>query len=81
MNFHEFHDQLTQVKTGHLLEKETKVLIAIDGPHCTVQNLFYYSTCILPDYMAHEMTKDFSKNSHFENMIFGFLLRCQNSLR
>ena len=38
-------------------------------------------TCILPDYMAHGITKEFWKNGHFENRRAGFLLRCQNSLR
>ena len=33
------------------------------------------------DYVAHEITKEFLKNSHFENMTAGFLRRCQNSLR
>jgi hypothetical protein len=28
---------------------------------------------ILLDYVAHEITKDFGKNSHFEDMIAGFL--------
>ena len=31
--------------------------------------------------MPHEITKEFKKNSHFENMTAGFLLRFQNSLR
>ena len=30
--------------------------------------------------MAHDISKDFLKNSHFENMTAGFLLRCKNSL-
>ena len=38
-------------------------------------------TCILPDYVAQDITKDFWKNIHFENTTAGFLLRCQNSLR
>ena len=42
---------------------------------------FYFFTCILPDYVAHDITKEFWKNSHFENMTAGFLLRCQNWLR
>ena len=38
-------------------------------------------TCILPDYMGHEATKQFLKSSHFKNMTVIFILRCQNSLR
>ena len=30
-------------------------------------------TCILPHYAAHDITKEFWKNSHFENMTAGFL--------
>ena len=30
--------------------------------------------------VPHDITKDIWKNSHFENMTTGFLLRCQNSL-
>ena len=41
----------------------------------------YFFTCILPNYVPHEITKIFWKNSQFENMIAGFLLRWQNSLR
>ena len=29
---------------------------------------FYFSTFILPDYVSHESSKEFWKNSHFENM-------------
>ena len=42
---------------------------------------FYFFTCILTNYVAHDITKEFWKNSHFENMTAGFLLRCQNWLR
>ena len=31
-------------------------------------------------YLAHAITKDLCKNSNFENIRAGFLLRCQNSL-
>ena len=40
--------------------------------------LFIY---ILPGYVAHEITKEFWKSSHFENITAGFLLRCHNTLR
>ena len=40
-----------------------------------------FFTCILPDYMAHDITKEFWKNRHFENITAGFPLRCKNLLR
>ena len=43
-------------------------------------NLNFF-TCISPDYMAHDISKEFWKNSHFENVTAVFLQRCQNSLR
>ena len=39
-----------------------------------------FFTCILPDYVFHEIPKEFWKNNHFENMRASFLRRCQNSL-
>ena len=45
------------------------------------RNWFYFSICILPDYLPHESQKEFCNNSHFENTRAGFLLRCQKSLR
>ena len=59
---------MTQVNCKFLLMKSSK-------------KTFNFFTCILPDYVAHEITKEFWKNNHFENMTAGFLLRCQNSLR
>ena len=61
------------------LEKETKVYqrFLIEKK----SEFFYSFTYIFPDYMAHEITKEFRKNRHFENMTAGFLLRCQKSLR
>ena len=41
---------------------------------------FHFCTCILPDYVPHESSKEFVKNSNFENMRAGFLGRCQKSL-
>ena len=41
----------------------------------------YFFTYILPNYVFHEITKEFGKNGHFENMTAGFLLRCHNSHR
>ena len=46
-----------------------------------IKNLSYSFTCILPDCVANEITKEFWKNSHFENRRAGFLLGCQNSVR
>ena len=46
-----------------------------------IQKLFHFFTCILPDYMAHGIPKEFWKSSNFENMTAVFLLRCQNWLR
>ena len=40
-----------------------------------------FFTCILPDYMFHESSNEFWKNSHFGNMRADFLWRCQNSHR
>ena len=42
---------------------------------------FYFFTCILPDYVVHEITKKNWPNCHFENRTADFLLRWQNSLR
>ena len=39
------------------------------------KNWFYFFTCTLPDYVAHEITKEFWKNNHFEKITAGFLLR------
>ena len=46
-----------------------------------LKKLIYFFICILPNYVPHEIIKDFLKNSHFENMTDGFLLSCQNTLR
>ena len=45
------------------------------------KKILYFLICILPNYAPHEITKEFWKNSQFENMMTDFLLRCQNSLR
>ena len=34
---------------------------------------FYFLTCISPDYVSHESSKEFWKNSHYWNMRAGFL--------
>ena len=46
-----------------------------------VQKLSNLLTCILLDYVAHEITKRILKNINLENMTAVFLLLCQNSLR
>ena len=46
-----------------------------------LKKFIYFFTCILPKYVPYEITKEFWKISHFENMTAGFLLRGQNSLR
>ena len=43
--------------------------------------MFYFFTCILPQYVADEITNEVWKNSHFESMRADFPLRCQKSLR
>ena len=45
------------------------------------QEMLYSFNYILPDYLAHEITKEFLKISPFTNMTASFLLRCQNLLR
>ena len=44
-------------------------------------DILYFGTCILPDYVAHESLKEFWTNIYFENMRAGFHRRSQNSLR
>ena len=46
-----------------------------------LKKTFYFLTCISPNYVPHQITKEFWKNSQFENVTAGFLLRSQNSLR
>ena len=46
-----------------------------------LKKLSHFFTSILPNYVPHDITKEFLKNNHFENMKAGFLLRCQNLLR
>ena len=43
------------------------------------KNCVYFFTYILPDYMAHDIPKEFKKNNLFEYMTAGFLLRCPKS--
>ena len=41
------------------------------------KEIFYFFICMLPDYMAHDITKKIWKKRHFENMTAGFPLRYQ----
>ena len=43
--------------------------------------IVFIFTCILSDYVAYEVIKDFWKINHFENVTAVFVLRCQISLR
>ena len=43
-----------------------------------IWNCVHFFTCILPDYKADDILKEFWKNTNFENMTAGLLLRCQN---
>ena len=61
------------------LKKYTKLNMIVFSKK--FKNYVCFLTCILPDYMAHDIPKIFSENSHFENTTAGFLLRCQNLLR
>ena len=45
------------------------------------KNWFHFLPAFHPDYVAHCIIKEFLKNSNFEKMTAGFLLRCQNLLR
>ena len=65
-----------KLKTGYL--KETKVNLQFSMMKHSEIILFF--TCIFPYYVIHKTTKEFSKNSHFENMTTDFLWRCLNSL-
>ena len=66
------------LKTGRLKRSQISILfLSIKN----LRRLFYLFTYILIDYLVHEITEEFWKNSHFENMRTGFLQRCQKSLR
>ena len=38
-----------------------------------LKKISHFFNSILPNYVPHEITKEFGKNSHFENMPAGFL--------
>ena len=76
-----YHWRGWKPKTSHKDWPAKKVTIFNTIVHLvkTSENILFFA-CILPDYVADEITKEFWKNSHFENMRVDFPLRCQNSL-
>ena len=62
-----FETKMTKVYSKQLLMNSSK-------------NNFIFFTCILSDYVFHESSKEFWKNSHFEHLRADFLSWCQNSL-
>ena len=66
------------IKTGYQKNRQKYIH---DFQWSNIQKIFHFFICIFPNYVAHEITKEFWKNSHFENMTADFLLRWQNSLR
>ena len=45
------------------------------------KKIFYLFMCMLPDYLAHDITKKFEEKRRIENMTTSFSQRCQNPLR
>ena len=45
-----------------------------------MKKIIYFFTCISPNYVPYEITKEFWKNTHFETMTADFLLGCENTL-
>ena len=66
------------VKTGDLKRTQNWIWYLFSKEF---KNHVYFFTCILPDYVAHAISKEFLENSHFEDTTAGFLLWCQNLLR
>ena len=66
------------IKTGWLKRSQFSFLCLSSE---NLKKMLYSFTYILSDYLVHEITKEFWKNSHFVSMRDGFLLRMQNSLR
>ena len=66
------------IKTGRLKRSQFMILFFSSK---TLRKFFIFLIYILIDYLVHEISKEFWKHSHFENMRAGFLLRCQNWLR
>ena len=73
-----FNHTVILLKTGDLKSTQNWIWFFFSKKF---KNCVYFFTCILPDYMAHNISKEFLEDSHFENTTAGFLLRCQNLLR
>ena len=71
-------DVKKNLKTGNLKTIQIWIQFFLNK---MIRNRVHFFTCILPHYVAHDISKEFWKNSHFENVTAVFLLRCQNSLR
>ena len=60
---------LTSLCTDYsLMHKKTDKSIFKIFIYKKFKKQFYFFTCILPDYVFHESSKEFWKMSHFENM-------------
>ena len=66
------------IKTGRLKMSQLSILFL---SYENLRKCFILFTYIPIDYLVHEITKEYWKNSHFGNMRAGFLLKYQNSLR
>ena len=58
-----------------------KKVTILQSKFLMVKSSELFKSSYILDYVAHEIIKDFLKNSHFENMIAGFHQMCQNLLR
>ena len=76
--FHQIQDAKLHIKTGRLKRSQFTSLFFSSK---ISRKCFVFLIYILIDYLVHEISKEFWKHSHFENMRAGFLLRCQNWLR
>ena len=71
--------KIDKIFTGLFETNVTKVISKNVLVKRSEKTLFF--TCILPDYVVHESSKEFWKIRHFENMTAGFFLSSQISLR
>ena len=72
---------LAQISLKDLCMKIDKKYIQKKNVKKKFRKWSYFFTCILPDSVAHAITKEFWKNRSFEKMTAGFVLRCQNLFR
>ena len=70
--------QTFDLKTGRLKRSQFSIQLLIQ---LKLQKIFYFLTCIFPDFVVDEITREFWKSSHFKNMRADFPLECQNPLR